>query len=170
MSKPVKKMIMDELKQRYADLDSACVVNITGLTVQEQQSVRATLREKSGRLEIIKNVLARKAFLDTALEPLGGVLSGPCALVTSSESLVDVAKLLVSAAKEFKGLELKEAILEGDPDLATVAEVSKMKGRLELIGEIAMLVSSPGRALAGCMASPQGKIAGCLKTIAENEN
>jgi len=163
-------MIMDELKQRYGDVDSACIVNITGLTVQEQQSVRAVLREKSGRLEIVKNVLARKAFRDTALEPLGDALTGPCALVTSPESLVDVAKLLVKAAKEFRGLELREAILEGDPELATVAEVSKMKGRLELIGEIAMLVSSPGRALAGCLSSPQGKIAGCLKTLAEKEN
>ncbi|MFQ5461133.1 MAG: 50S ribosomal protein L10 [Phycisphaerae bacterium] len=170
MSKPVKKMIMDELKQRYGDVDSACIVDITGLTVQDQQSVRAVLREKSGRLEIMKNALARKAFRDTALEPLGSALTGPCALVTSPESLVDVAKLLVKAAKEFRGLELREAILEGDPELATVAEVSKMKGRLELIGEIAMLVSSPGRALAGCMASPQGRIAGCLKTLAEKEN
>ena len=44
---------------------------------------------------------------------------------------------------------------------------SRMKGLSELFGEIAMLVSSPGRAIAGCVQSPAGKIAGCLKTLAE---
>jgi len=81
MSKPVKKMIMDELKQRYGDVDSACIVNITGLSVHEQQSVRAVLREKSGRLEIVKNVLARKAFRGYGLGavgqcPIGSVRAG----------------------------------------------------------------------------------------------
>jgi len=36
-----------------------------------------------------------------------------------------------------------------------------------VIGEVLMLIGSPGRAVAGCLRSPQSKIAGCLKTIAD---
>lgn len=167
MSKPVKEMITAELRGRYEGVDSACVVDVTGLNVQTQESIRRKLREKSSRLEVIRNSLARKAFKDTPLEPLAASFSGPCALVTTSESLTDVAKALVECAKEFEKLTLKDAIIEGDPGLMSVVELAKMKGRTELLGEVAMLVASPGRAIAGCLGSPQSKIAGCLKAIVD---
>ncbi|UCC29911.1 MAG: 50S ribosomal protein L10 [Phycisphaerales bacterium] len=165
MSKAVKAMIATELKERYADSDSACVIDLTGMSVQEQEQLRKNLREKSARLQVVKNSLARRAFQGGPLEPLGDALEGPCALVTSSESLIETAKVLVKAAEEFNQLELKQAILDGDPGLLTVTDVSKMKSRTELVGELVMLAASPGRALAACLASPQSRIAGCLKAI-----
>lgn len=167
MSKAVKAMITAELKGRYADTNSACVVDLTGMNVQEQESLRAMLREKSARLEVVKNSLMRRALKGGPLEPLGNSLVGPCALVTSSESLVEVAKMLVQAVKEFTKLDLKQAIFDGDPDLTTVVEMSRMKSQSELLGEVVMLIGSPGRALAGCLQSPQARIAGCLKAIAD---
>ncbi len=158
-------MVVRELRERYSGTDSACVIDLTGMNVQEQEQLRRALREKSGRVEVVKNSLARRAFQDSPLEPLGSVLDGPCALVTSPESVIDVAKVLVQVAKEFTQLELKQAIMLGDPDLLTVADVSKMKSQLELIAELAMLVVSPGRAVAGCLSSPQARIAGCLQAI-----
>ena len=166
MSKAVKAMVAEELRGRYAGVANACVVDLTGLNVIEQQQLRKRLRDKSGRLEVVKNSLARQAFAQSPLEPLGEALTGPCAVVTARESLIDVAKILVEAAKEFGKLGLKHAVIEGDPGLLSVTDVAKMKSHGELLAEIAMLVGSPGRALAACIASPQSKIAGCLKAIA----
>ena len=167
MSKLVKSLVTDELKAKYAGFSSALVVDMTGLNVQAQEKIRKNLRGKSARMEIVKNSLARRAFAGGPLEPLGKAMEGPCAVVVARESLVDVAKMLIDAAKEFNKLKLKKAIFEGDPSLMTVEEFSKMKGKRELLGEVAMLISSPGRAIAGCLRSPGGKIAGCLKTIAD---
>lgn len=167
MSKAVKAMIAAELKERYADIDSACVIDLTGMNVQEQEQLRRNLREKSARLQVVKNSLARRAFQGGPLEPLGDALEGPCALVTSSESLIEAAKILVKAAEEFNQLELKQAILDGDPGLLTVADISKMKSRAELAGELVILAASPGRALVACLASPQSRIVGCLKAIVD---
>jgi len=167
MSKFVKALVTEEIRSRYAEVTSACVVDLTGLDVQAQEKLRKSLRTKSATLEIVKNSLARRAFAGGALGPLGKALEGPCAVVTSRESLIEVARLLTDAAKEFKSLKLKQAILDGDPSLVTVEELSKMRGRRELLGEVAMLVGSPGRAIAGCLRSPQSKIAGCLKTLAD---
>lgn len=167
MSKAVKALMTDQLRDRYAGLNSACVVELTGLDVQAQEKLRRNLRGKSARLEVVKNSLARRAFQGGPLDPLGASLTGPCAVVTSSGSLIDVAKLLVEAAKEFKKLKLKQGVLDGDPMLLSVEAIAKMRGRLEILGELAMLISSSGRALAGCLRSPQAKIAGCLKAIAE---
>ncbi len=167
MSKAVKKLVADDLRERYGGMRSACVVELTGLNVKAQESLRGMLREKSARLEVIKNSLARRAFEDGPLAPLGEALEGPCALVTSPESLIDIAKILVGAAREFTELKLKQAIFDGDPSLISVETLAKMKGRTELLGELMMLISSPGRAIAGCIGSPQAKIAGCLKALAD---
>jgi len=169
MSKTIKGMITDVYRSRYADADGACVIDLTGMDVKEQEKLRRALREASAEVQVVKNSLARAAMRDTPLEPLGNALSGPCAIVVSSSSLIEAAKALAEAAEEFESLTLKHALLDGDPELIDVAVLAKMKGRIELLGEIAMLVASPGRALAGCMSSPQGKIAGCLKAIADKE-
>jgi len=169
MSKSIKAMITDVYRSRYADADGACVVDLTGLDVKQQEQLRRTLREASAEVQVVKNSLAKAAMRDTPLEPLGNALEGPCAIVVSSTSLIEAAKALAEAAKEFESLTLKHALLDGDPELIGVAELAKMKGRLELLGELAMLVASPGRAIAGCLSSPQGKIAGCLKAIADKE-
>ena len=169
MSKPVKGMITEEYARRYEGYASACVVEFTGMNVQMQEQLRGKLREKSARLQLVKNSLAARALKGGPLEPLADSFEGPCALVTCEESIIDVAKTLVAAAKEFEPLKLKHAIFDGDPDLMSIPDLSKMKGKTELLGEIAMLVSSPGRAIAGCLSSPQAKIAGCLKAIVDKE-
>ena len=155
----------EQLRERYAGMSSACVVELTGLDVQSQEKLRRNLRAKSARLEVVKNSLARRAFQGGPLDPLGPTLVGPCAVVSSSGSLIEVAKLLVEAAKDFKKLKLKQGILDGDPTPLTVEAISRMRGRLEILGELAMLIRSPGRAVAGCLQSPQAKIAGCLKAM-----
>lgn len=160
-------MLSDDLRKCYESVESVCVVDLTGLDVQKTQQIRRDLTQKNMRLQVVKNSTARLAFSDGPLGPLAKVLSGPCALVTGGDSIVEVAKTLVQWSKEFSEFTLKQAIVEGDTDLLDTRELSKMKSRIELIGEVAMLASSPGRAIAGCLGSPQGKIAGCLKAIVE---
>lgn len=168
MSKTVKDMVTQEYRSRYEGTTSVCVIDMTGMSVKEQQQLRTSVREKAARIQVVKNSLARRAFGDGPLGPLGAALEGPCALVTSEKtSVIDVAKVLAEAAKEFGALKLKVAMFDGDPELRSVAELSQMKGLDELFSEIAMLVGSPGRAIAGCVQSPAAKIAGCLKTLAE---
>jgi len=167
MSRPVKQMIAADLRKRYEGVDGACVVEISGMNVQTQEQLRRRLSKRSARVEVVKNSLARMAFRGTPLQPLGDALQGPCALVSSRESLIDTAKALIEAARDITALKLKQAIIEGDPNLVTVEELSRMKGRRELVGELAMLLVSPGRAIAGCLLSPQSKLAGCLKAMAD---
>lgn len=167
MSKFVKNLMTDDLKHRFDGVSSACVVDLTGLDVKSTETIRKRLRAKEARLRVVKNSLARRAFVGTALEPLSKELIGPSALVTSTGSMVDVAKALVELAREFNKLKLKQAVPEGETTIITVVELSKMRSRGELLGEIAMLIASPGRAIAGCIGSPGGKIAGCLKAMAD---
>lgn len=167
MSKPVKDIVTNEIAARYKGVDSACVVDLTGLDSIKTHKLRGGLRQKGIELHVVKNRLARRAFASGALAPLGKSLVGPCALATGGQSIVDVAKELVKWAKDLRTIGLKKAIVEGDPDLVDVEVVATWKGRPELQGEAAMLASSPGRRLAGCVGGPAGRIAGCVKAIVE---
>ncbi len=167
MSKPIKELVTRAYAGTYADLADACVVDVTRLNVNDATRLRANLAGKGIKVQVIKNSLARRAFEGTRLAPIGAALSGPCALVTGGDSIIDVAKQLVEAAKEFEKLSLKQAIIEGDAELVDVVALARMKGRRELTADIAGLISAPGRKLAGCLAGPAGRIAGCLKAMAD---
>lgn len=170
MSKPVKDLMTQEYRQRYENVDSACVVSVIGMDAISTNRLRGTLRSKEIRLQIVKNSLARRAFADRPLAPLAESFTGPCALVTGGESAIDLAKTLVELRKTYPAIELKLGMLGGDPELVEVERLAKMKNRAELLGELAMLIGSPGRRLAGCLAGPGGRIAGCLKAIADKED
>jgi large subunit ribosomal protein L10 len=169
MSKAVKNLITNEYKARYDGLDSACVVSVIGLDAIATNRLRRELAAKKIRLQVVKNSLARRAFADTSLAPLAGSLEGPCALVTGGESIIDVAKTLIETQKGYPKLELKLAVLGGDPELITVEQLSKMKSRQELLADIAMLIASPARRLAACLGTPASRIAGCVKTLIEKQ-
>ncbi len=169
MSKVLKEMVTDVLRGRYDGVEEACVVDITALNVAQTQDVRRKLIEKSISCRVVKNSLARRAFAEGPLKPLGSRLAGPCALLTGGDSIVEVAKTVASLARLYPKIVLKDGLLKGELETISVEDMSRMKSRLELLGDIAGLVSGPGRALAGAMSSPQGKIAGCLKAMADKE-
>ena len=170
MSKPVKDLISRDYQNRYVGVDSACVVSVIGLDAISTNRLRGELRSKNIRLQVVKNRLARRAFVDSPLEPLGKTLEGPCAFVTGGESIIDVAKTLAGLRKTYPAIKLKQGMLDGDPELIDVAQLAKMKSRVELLGEVAMLIASPARSVAGCLAGPGGRITGCLKARADKED
>jgi ribosomal protein L10 len=63
MSKPLKNMLTGYLKDRFTGVDSACVVDLSGMDVATTEALRADLRAKSARLEVVKNRVARRGFL-----------------------------------------------------------------------------------------------------------
>ncbi len=169
MSKPVKQLVTDEYRKRYEGVDSACVVNVVGLDAISANRFRGEMKVKNIRVRVVKNALARRAFADGPLAPLANALDGPCALVTGGDSIIDVAKTLAAARKTYPKLELKLGILEGDPGLVEVDRMAQMKGRIELLGDLAGLISGPGRRLAGCLRGPGGRLAGCIEAVAKKQ-
>lgn len=169
MSKKVKDLITKEYEDAYGEVDSACVVSVIGMDAISTNRFRGELRSKNIRLQVVKNSLARRALMDSPLKPLTDALEGPCAVATGGESVIDLAKILVGMKKTYPAIELKRGIIEGDPDLVDVEQLARMKGRSELLSDLAGLITSPARNLAGCLAGPGGRLAGCFKAMGEKE-
>ena len=168
MSRLVKDMITDELRSRYSALDNALWLEIVGVDGDTTNEFRGALRGKQMRVEIVKNSLFRRAVADGPLKPLADALSGPAAIVTGGESLIDVAKLVDEWLSKSKGIKLRGAVLEGEwLDESRVGSLAKMPSKRDLQAKVAAIVLSPGANLAATVLAGGGNIAGCLKTMVE---
>jgi large subunit ribosomal protein L10 len=166
MSKPVKKLIRDELIKRFDGVTQLAVVGFTGVDANTTNTIRARLAGKDIRVSVVKNALAKQAFRELGIDIVGQLLDGPCAVAYGADSVVTVVRELLDIGKETPNLVVKAAFMEGD--LFTqdkIAALSKYPTRPEAIGQALSCVLSAGANLAACIMGPAGQIAGILKSI-----
>ncbi len=166
MSKPVKELVIGAYKNKFEDVTGALVLDIRGLTSNDNNTLRNGLLKKQIRVTVVKNSLAKKAFNGTALDPLGPALEGPSALAYG-ESVVDVAREIIEWTKKIKTLTYKGAVLDGQyfAGAAGVKRLSEFPTRAEAQAKVVTLILSPARKVVGCVVSPGSKILGIVKEI-----
>ena len=169
MSKVVKELLIREYRERVADATDALLVDIRALNAAQNTQFRSGLRQKGIRVTVVRNQLAAKAFTGSPLGALESLLTGPSAIVYGGETVVDVAREVVEAAKKIKGVELKGAVLDGEifTGKAGVEALSKFPTRVEAQGQVVQLVLSPASNLASAIVGPGSAIASLLKAIEE---
>lgn len=170
MSKPVKKLIRDELIKRFDGVTQLAVISFTGVDANTNNEIRSRLAEKDIRVSVVKNALARQAFKEIGIEGAGALLDGPCAVAYGADSVVTVVRELLDIHKETPNLTVKAAFMEGDVfGEDGIEALSKYPTREEAIGQAVQCVLSAGANLAGCLIGPAGQLAGILKTIEEKD-
>lgn len=169
MSKDVKDMLVNQYKDLLGDYEDAAVISLRGINANDNNSIRSGLAKKNIRITVIRNKLFGRAFEGTGLAGLEPVLTGSNALAYGGESAVLVAREIVALLKDFPGIELKGAILDGElfEGDAGVKALSKMPTRDEAIAQDVALILGPGQKLAGAITGPGAQIAGVLKAIAD---
>lgn len=168
MSKTVKKIIMRDYQGRLDGIEDAMVISIRGVKGTDTTRLRGQLRKKNIRVTVVQNNLARKIFDGSGLEPLSKFMTGASAIAYSSEeSVVNVARQIVAAIKDFPLIELKGAVLDGMlfEGKAGVEELSKYPTREEAIAKSVTLILSPARNLAAQIKGPGSQVAGLIKAI-----
>lgn len=168
MSKPVKSLITNSYQSRFADLESAVLIDIRGVGANDNTRLRHELASKQIRVTVVKNSLARTAFKDTALEQLTELLEGPNAMVYGGQSVVEVARELIDIIKTIKAIEFKGAIMEGQLFGPSELEaLSKYPTRDEAIAQVVQIVLSPAQNIVGAALGPGRKVAALVKAVEE---
>jgi large subunit ribosomal protein L10 len=167
MSKAVKDMLMQDYRERLGDLDEALVVSLRGIDSNSTNRIRRNLQKKDIRVTIVRNKLFGQTFSGSGLSKLAPVLTGSSALAYGAESVVEVAREIVGLLKDFPGIELKGAVLDGElfEGEAGVKALSKFPTRDEAIAKDVALILGPGRKLLGAIKGPGANLAGIIKAI-----
>jgi large subunit ribosomal protein L10 len=167
MSKAVKNMIVDDLKHRLTNVGDLIVVSLGRLDAQKTTQLRQALRKKRIHLQLVKNSLARRATMGTALEPALEKAEGMLAIAWGGEDIVDLAKELdrLTGVKDFDGFECRGGALDGSRlEAADVKSVAKWPTRMEQLSLLSGQISSLAGVLAGQIVSAGGVLAGQLSS------
>lgn len=167
MSKIVKSLIEKDYTAKIGDTADAMVISIRGMKGIDATKLRRKLATKKIKIVVVRNALARKKFKGSGLEGLASLLTGPSALAFGGASVVEVAREIVDQLKDFPGLELKGAILDGTLFSGDkgVKELSKYPTKSEAIGNVVTLLVSPGKKLVAQVKGPGSNLAGIIKAI-----
>ena len=167
MSKPVKNLIVDTYKRRFDGVESAVIIDIRGIASNDNNALRQNLADKSIKISVVKNSLAKRAWQETSMAGLTDLLDGSCAVAYGGESTVDIARLLVEQAKTVS-LKFKGAMMEGElfgPE--QVEELSKYPTRSEAQAQVIQIVLGPAGQIIGAALNAGNQIASILQTVKE---
>jgi large subunit ribosomal protein L10 len=147
MSKAIwqeKQVIIDEIKAKLENAEAAVVIDYMGITVEEANSMRKQLREADVDYTVYKNTLVKRAIEGTKFEGLADALAGPSALAISQTDATAPARVLNKVMKEFKKMEFKAGVIEGELfDAAGVQAIADIPSRDELIAKFMGSIQSP---------------------------
>jgi ribosomal protein L10 len=167
MSKVIKKMQMDVLKDQFKDVRDMVFVNIVGLDAISENKVRLDLRKKGIRLHGVKNTLCRRVLGELGMT-VEQPWSGPTAVAFGGTSISELSREIDAVAKKHdKKVKVKSAVADGSE--VTFEMALKMPTKAEAIGQVLMLALSPARRIAGQLRGPAGIVAGQIKTISEKK-
>ena len=170
MSKVIKGMMMDEIRQSVGECRDLLVLDMSKLDGVTDNKFRVAMQKKGINLLQVKNSLAKRAFADAGFTALADSLVGPSTLVWGGEDIVALSKELAKWVKDIKALDVKGGSADGQGfDAKGFESLSKSPGRAELLSQISGLILGPGAKLSSQLLGAGGKLASQVKKIADKE-
>ena len=171
MSKVVKEMLTDSIRQQLGEARDLLVVDVSRIDAITTNQWRLALQEREISVLTVRNTLARRALHELGVTALDPFLAGPSTLVWGAEDIVALSREMTKWAKEIDELEIKGAAVEGTSlDSDGVTALSKSASREELISQLAGMLLSPGAQLAGALLGPGAMLASQIKSISEGDD
>jgi len=170
MSKYVKELLTDHLRKQWQGVETALLVNVSGMNPNASMKLRRELRQKNMQLLMVKNSVARRATSGTPLEQAFEKLKSPTAVVWGGEDIVTLAKEVVRLAKveAYAPFGPLGGIMEGEALSADdVINVSKWPSRKEQLSLLVGQILAPGANLSSQLLGPGRQLASQVKKKSE---
>lgn len=146
-----------EIVKNLNESKAIIITEYAGLTVSEQNTLRAEANKSGGAFLVTKNNLIRLAIegksQDLAKE-LDDHLQGPTAVLFSPDP-VDAAKVISKFSEDHEKLKIKTGIM--DDKVITIAQIkalSKLPSREQLIASLLAQLQAPAQALVRQLNAP----------------
>jgi large subunit ribosomal protein L10 len=166
MSKRIKQMEMDALKQTFQGVQDMVLLSSTGVNCQADNQMRVGLRKKNIRLQVIKNSLARRVFDEIGIK-LANCWEGPTAVAWGATSIAELSRELDGIIKKNDKIKVKTVVAEGQE--IPFQKALRMPTRVEAIGKVIALALSPASRIVAQLTAPASRLAGQIKSLGEKK-
>lgn len=169
----VKKFMVKEYEDQFSEVDSCIFVDYQEIQTDELNGFRQNLDSKGMDMMVLRNSMAQRAFEELGQDHLNQLVSGPTAIVYSSDSVgpVSIAKEVVDFQGEDAGLDIHGGAI-GDRVLepSEVEALSELPGKKDLLAQFAQAISAPVKNLASGMEDGLSRLARGLKELSEEDS
>ena len=152
-----KQTLVSEIRGKINRAQSVVLVDARGLTVEQDTSLRKTLREAGVEYKVYKNTMLNFAVEGTASEGLKPYLAGPTTVAFSYDDPTLAAGLLSKQAKTLQKLTFKAGVVGG-----VLYDADGMKAVAEIPSREVLLAR-----LLGSFKSPMASFARVINAAAE---
>jgi large subunit ribosomal protein L10 len=157
MNKEQKQDVIETLKSKFSQYSNFYITDTESLSVAQVTNLRKHCFDKQVEMKVAKNTLIKKALESLDNEKYAGVYDSlhQVTALMFSESPKDPAVIISSFRKEQNGDKpvLKAAFLNGDIFVGDnqLINLTKIKTKNELIGEVIGLLMSPIQRVIGAL-------------------
>lgn len=164
MNKMEKQETVDSLGEQFRSIQSAFLINYSGLKVVDVTELRRKIREIDGRYLVVKNTLALRAARDTKLQQLEPYFQGPTAVAYHPKDVVGLAKLLTEINKGNPNFAFKAALVEGKVvPTSEIQAIASMPSREVMLSKLVFLLKAPLQRFDTVLKAPLRNLALVLK-------
>lgn len=158
-----KQQVVEEIRGKFQEAQSAVLVDYRGLNVEEVTQLRSKFREEGVDYKVYKNTMIRFAAKEAGLEGLLEHLVGPTAVAFGMEDPVAAAKIIYDFAKEHEALDIKAGMVDGDViDVDGVKNLAELPPREILIAKVLGGLNAPISGFANVL---QGTVRGLVYAL-----
>jgi len=111
-NRQLKEAKVVEIREKFEKAQSVILASYQGLTVEEDTTLRKSLREAGVEYKVYKNSLVTLAAKELGIEGIEEYLEGPVSIAFGYEDATAPARILFDFAKSHKKLELKAGIVD----------------------------------------------------------
>ena len=172
MKREEKEQVVNSIIEDIKNSDHFYLADTSGLNAEDTVSLRRKCFENELTMKVVKNTLLKRALdeVDIKAEELYETLVGPTSVILTQKGNVP-AKIIKEFRKihekpVLKGAYVEESIYIGDDKLE---ELSKIKSKEELIGDLIYQLQSPINNVVSGLKSGSHILAGVMKSLSEKE-
>jgi len=144
VTKEQKKVMLEELVEKFKKAKSVAFAQNSGLTVAEVKELRSKLREKNADMKVAKKTLMKIAAKEAGYDIPDEYIPGAVGAVFSYEDVVSGAKTIYDYAKKHEALALLGALLDGKVlSLEDSKSLANLPSKEELLAKLVYLLKSP---------------------------
>lgn len=165
-----KQAIVADVNETAQSALSLVVADARGVDVSSITALRKQAREENVDLRVIKNTLARRAFVGTEYECTAEALVGPSLFGFSMEDPGAAARLFKDFAKENEAFEIKALAVAGQmmsPEKIDV--LAKLPTRDQALAQLASVMIAPVTKLVRTLNEVPSQITRVVAAVGESK-